>query len=56
MKELDEDSGRILLGDNRRQDGHAEADHVSVCCNWNFNWISLRAYIPGHMYNNFQLA
>ena len=36
-----EDGGRILLGENRRQGGHAADDQVPVFWNVGFNWTPL---------------
>ena len=33
----DVDGGRILLGDNRRRDGHAAADPVTMCLSLQFH-------------------
>ena len=36
---------RVLLGDNRRREGHTAADQVPVCWSAEFNWTPIYIYI-----------
>jgi len=38
------DGGRILLGDNRRQDSHAAADQVTMYLSLHLHWTG-RPYV-----------